>query len=145
MLPEALENFASPCLSAGWQSFGAFGGVFCMIASFGLQLIELGAVAKIDQLGHEKPIDLESNPETSSISSTAVNVPVQHVHDDYCKEKIGHQHGFFNNPEILEHIGTVILEMGIMMHSLIVGITVANAGSDEFISLLIAIVFHQVI
>ncbi|KAI8883214.1 Zinc/iron permease [Backusella circina FSU 941] len=142
MLPEALESFDSPCLSPGWQSYGAFGGVFCMIASFALQLIELGAVSKIEQ--HEKSImDLESNPDTSSISSTAVNVPVQHRHDDYCKEKPGHRRGFWNDPEVLEHIGTVILEMGIMMHSLIVGITLANAGAEEFISLLIAIVFHQ--
>jgi zinc transporter 1/2/3 len=28
MLPEALENFSSPCLSAGWQSYSAFAGVF---------------------------------------------------------------------------------------------------------------------
>ncbi|KAF9110569.1 hypothetical protein BGX27_006172 [Mortierella sp. AM989] len=40
-------------------------------------------------------------------------------------------------------IGTYILEFGIALHSVIIGITLATAVGSEFISLLIALLFHQ--
>lgn len=156
MLPEALENFDSPCLDAGWQSYGAFAGVFCMLSSFALQLLELAAVSNIERIRAKKAaenmsMDLEKTQqrsaslETKSTDTTAGNSPIEpaavcvdHGHDHV------HSAGLFEEDDAFKHIGTLILELGIVMHSIIVGITLANTGNDEFITLLIALVFHQV-
>jgi zinc transporter 1/2/3 len=149
MLPEALANFDSPCLSAGWQTYGAFGGVFCMISSFALQLLELAAVSNIERI-HKRnreqniSLDIEKQRSDSSLDSestdiTARNSPVEHCHEGHV-----HSAGLFEDAEAFQHIGTLILELGIVMHSIIIGITLANTGNEEFITLLIALVFHQV-
>ncbi|KAF8948425.1 hypothetical protein BGZ47_005007 [Haplosporangium gracile] len=40
-------------------------------------------------------------------------------------------------------IGTYILEFGIALHSVVIGITLGATAGDEFVSLLIALLFHQ--
>lgn len=151
MLPEALENFDSPCLDEGWKEYGAFAGVFCMLSSFGLQLLELAALANIERIRARKLAenqcgDLEKsvklNGSSSSSDTTARNSPIDpRLHDEH--EGHVHSAGLFEEGDPLKHIGTLILELGIVMHSIIVGITLSNTGSDEFITLLIALVFHQ--
>lgn len=154
MLPEALENFASPCLSAGWQSYSAFAGVFCMMASFALQLLELAAVQNIERIRanravENKSLDLEktlqhSSTDTSLTDSTARNSPIDPKMIEECHEGHVHGAGLFEEADAFKHVGTLILELGIVMHSIIVGITLSNTGTDEFTTLLIALVFHQV-
>ncbi|KAI7873284.1 Zinc/iron permease [Mucor mucedo] len=152
MLPEALENFDSPCLSEGWKSYGSFAGVFCMLSSFALQLLELAALSNIERIRARKLEENQCNDieklgyktkSSSSSESTARNSPVDPrlVVDDH--EGHVHSAGLFEEGDPLKHIGTLILELGIVMHSIIVGITLSNTGTDEFITLLIALVFHQ--
>ncbi|KAG1453911.1 hypothetical protein G6F56_007449 [Rhizopus delemar] len=141
MLPEALENFSSPCLSEGWQSYSAFAGVFCMMASFLLQLIEMAAFANIERLRAKRKTQLSEDPEKSQSldsQSTDSTARTPENHDAHI-----HSAGLFDDPEAFKHISTVILELGIVMHSIIVGITLSNSSNDEFITLLIALVFHQ--
>ncbi|KAG0168088.1 high-affinity Zn(2+) transporter zrt1 [Apophysomyces sp. BC1034] len=141
MLPEALDNFHSPCLSEGWQSYEAFAGIFCMIASFALQLLELAAVANLDRIRARKRQDsgdvekVQMSVSEESSQSTAHNN----------NEHIGHVHsaGLLEEDQSFKNIGTLMLEFGIVMHSIIIGITLANTGNEEFTTLLIALVFHQ--
>ena len=129
MLPESLEQFSSPCLTGGWTNYGAFAGVFCMIASFALQLLELAAASYMDSLR-------EKRSPSGSFSQ-----------DEMEKGDHGHVHGaaFLESEEAsFRNVGVMMLELGIVMHSIIIGITLANTGNDEFVTLLIALVFHQV-
>ncbi|ORZ19750.1 Zinc/iron permease [Absidia repens] len=182
LLPESMEHFASPCLSDGWKTYGAFAGVFCMISSFGLQLLELAAVSNIDRL-LEKQQQKTMNNElddcevqrcdtTQDINTTTTDCATANVCGPPCDtvsvgssdmtahagtEKTsandehhhhhhhGHVHsaGLLDNENAFKDINTVILELGIVMHSIIIGITLANTQSSEFITLLIALVFHQ--
>lgn len=155
MLPDALKSFSSPCLSPGWQSYSAFAGVFCMMASFALQLLEIAAVANIEKIRAKKAaknlsLDVEKSfstvdsGSTESTESTARNSPVDPQLQDH-HDHDGHVHGagLFEEGDAFKHIGTIVLELGIVMHSIIIGITLANASNDEFITLLIALVFHQ--
>lgn len=48
--------------------------------------------------------------------------------------KIGHRR---------QVIGILMLQLGIMMHSLVIGLTLAIASGPEFASLIVAIIFHQ--
>ncbi|KAI8367280.1 Zinc/iron permease [Blakeslea trispora] len=152
MLPESLEKFSSSCLGEGWKSYEAFGGVFCMISSFALQLLELAAVANIDRIRQKKAAeimdaDIEKR-ERSSDASLDTGATANQItgHMDTCHEHT-HEHvhsaGLFEEEDAYKHLGTVILELGIVMHSIIIGITLSNTGSAEFITLLIALVFHQ--
>ncbi|KAI7870413.1 Zinc/iron permease [Spinellus fusiger] len=143
MLPEALSNFDSPCLSEGWQSYGAFAGVFCMISSFALQLLELAAVSNMDKIhtqrqAEQKTLDLEKTDVSSTTLVSDLNPSTTSHH--------GHVHGagLLEDDQSFRNIGTLMLELGIVMHSIIVGITLANTGNEEFVTLLIALVFHQV-
>ncbi|KAI8071360.1 Zinc/iron permease [Gongronella butleri] len=175
MLPDAMANFNSPCLDPSWTTYGAYAGVFCMIASFALQLLELAAVSNARRLQSNaavaiqatapvttKEYDCEAAPcegvtcpgdnatppapiaatvtDTRSIGSTDTTTPTPHHHHHHSHV---HSAGFLETGNAYKDINTIILELGIVMHSVIIGITLANTGADEFVSLLIALVFHQ--
>ncbi|KAI8083368.1 Zinc/iron permease [Gilbertella persicaria] len=152
MLPDALENFESPCLTDGWLSYGAFAGVFCMIASFALQLLEISSVAHVNRLHRLKQEradtelgrSVEPTDKASHLSKQTVTDNEQHHHHHHIGDDHGHAHGaLLESDEAYKHIGTYILELGIVMHSILIGISLATTDNDEFITLLIALVFHQ--
>ncbi|KAI8379494.1 Zinc/iron permease [Radiomyces spectabilis] len=138
MLPEAMENFESPCLTGGWLSYGAFAGVFCMLASFALQLLELAMVAHLEKLRRKSQTVMNS----SISEKTDLEVSAVHA-DDTCHYDAHAHAGGLMEEDAFKHVGTYILELGIMMHSILIGITLANTGNSEFTTLLIALVFHQ--
>lgn len=166
MLPDAIENFNSPCLTSGWLSYGAFAGVFCMIASFALQLLEIASVAHVNRLRRLKQVDAEqpadmndkstSNETLESRAPSLKQVNVSQIesriievcshHDPHhFGDEHGHTHAaFLDDDDAYKHIGTYILELGIVMHSILIGITLATTANSEFVTLLIALVFHQV-
>jgi zinc transporter 1/2/3 len=69
----------------------------------------------------------------------------EHQHHQHHQHTHVHSAGLLDNENAFKDINTIILELGIVMHSIIIGITLANTQSSEFITLLIALVFHQVI
>ncbi|CAO3587609.1 unnamed protein product [Absidia cylindrospora] len=183
LLPEAMNNFSSPCLDEGWKTYGAFAGVFCMISSFALQLLELAAVSNVDRLlakkqdcANETNVDCEANsshPECSnntinhatttttgrpplgdtvSMGSSATTAHFVYEKNDQRQQEDQHHHhhhghvhsaGLLDNETAFKDINTIILELGIIMHSIIIGITLANTQMIEFTTLLIALIFHQ--
>jgi hypothetical protein len=167
MLPDAFESFGNPCLSEGWLSYGAFAGVFCMIASFALQLVEILSVSHMNkmhkrkqqaietELGHSHISEVNESPSENMAQPTVFkgawdaeetkdnynqHAQVHHIGDSH-----GHHHGVFFDEDAHRHIGTYILELGISMHSVLIGVALGTTSNDEFITLLIALVFHQVI
>lgn len=48
-----------------------------------------------------------------------------------------------NQEKRSREIGTYILELGIALHSVIIGVTLATTTGSDFVSLLIALLFHQ--
>ncbi|OBZ82291.1 Zinc transporter 5 [Choanephora cucurbitarum] len=128
MLPEALERFDSECIGEGWHSYHGFGGLFCMLAAFFLQLVELAALTNLDKMAAKR--EMEAPIEKGSVET----------HDE-----MGHVHsaGFLEHEQSMRNIGTFILELGIVMHSIIIGITLGTISEGSFQTLLIALVFHQ--
>lgn len=154
MLPEAIERFGSPCLSEGWHSYHAFGGVFCMIAAFVLQWIELAAMSHLDSLKEKQQAHalVSGAPESKNLGSGEA-IKVDNVEDaksysqDQCMEK-GHVHsaGFLEHDDDMSvrSINTLLLELGIAIHSIIIGMTMGTSSEETFIVLFIALIFHQV-
>ncbi|KAF9547295.1 high-affinity Zn(2+) transporter zrt1 [Mortierella hygrophila] len=75
----------------------------------------------------------------------------QHLHPHGNGELSHNDHGHDSNKassssqqeQRSREIGTYILEFGIALHSVIIGITLATTLGTEFVSLLIALLFHQ--
>ncbi|KAJ3238058.1 hypothetical protein HDU78_003753 [Chytriomyces hyalinus] len=61
---------------------------------------------------------------------------VLHCHD-------GDTHADLSTNSFSKEISTIILECGIMFHSLIIGVTLGVTPDDSFTTLLIAVAFHQ--
>jgi len=126
ILPDAFEDFDNPCFKdTFWESYGTnWVGLFAMLASFIVQLIEFGFISKNDKK-HDKILN--------------VDVP----------SYTGHGHGNGHTHEVdqsdidtMKDVGTYALEAGILFHSLVIGIALGVA-EDYFVSLTIAICFHQ--
>ncbi|OZJ05294.1 hypothetical protein BZG36_01928, partial [Bifiguratus adelaidae] len=66
----------------------------------------------------------------------------RHGNDD---DVTGHYHsaGLLESEEAFKKMSTLLLELGITIHSVIIGITLSNTGTSEFSTLLCALVFHQ--
>jgi zinc transporter 1/2/3 len=152
MLPEAIERFGSPCLSEGWHSYHAFGGVFCMIAAFVLQWIELAAMSHLDALKAKQQAHALVSGAPGKLGADKA-VKVNNVEDtnghsqDECMEK-GHVHsaGFLEDDHDMSvrSINTLLLELGIAIHSIIIGMTMGTSSEETFVVLFIALIFHQV-
>lgn len=123
VMPEATERFESPCITSGsWHNYEGFVGVFALIAVFFVQLIELAAFAHLERTKSSS----SSSETTAKEADLEVGVD-QHVHTPLDK-----------------NINTIVLEIGIVIHSVIIGLTLGFSSSDGFNALLIALVFHQV-
>ncbi|KAI8071701.1 ZIP zinc transporter-domain-containing protein, partial [Gongronella butleri] len=142
MLPEAMERFDSPCLSDGWHSYHGFGGVFCMIAAFALQWIELIALSHIhtkqQQASNSAATSTDGDANIKQVALENGNAKAVDCHDQLYSPSID-----TSNDSAMNRISTFLLEFGIAMHSIIIGITLGLSSEDTFIILLIALIFHQ--
>lgn len=146
MIPEALERFESPCLSSRWHTYHGFPGVFALAAVFFIQLIELAMLTHLEKRKQAQEAaaqakgastKLQDVENASSLGSHENGLAVDHHGQTYTS-------GTIENDSHFKDIGTIVLEVGIIMHSVIIGITLGTGSSDGFTTLLIALVFHQV-
>lgn len=139
MFPEAMEALTDECLPEEWNVYGAFAGLFAMLAILFMQLIEFLVHHQIYRLAKKKensPVIKTIVEDIPPVSSTTTIV---HHHDEG-----GHSHGF----ELLEEnssnqIGIYLLEFGITLHSVLIGIALGTTDSSSFVALFIALSFHQ--
>jgi len=47
------------------------------------------------------------------------------------------------NPVVAQLLGVLTLEFGVVLHSVIIGLTLSTTGDDEVTTLFIVIVFHR--
>lgn len=127
-----------------------------MIASLAIQLIEFGAISNAHSIGksdnpemnNKNVVDYKATDNMTE-ETTIYGMPAHsHSHElaGHHTAEVGHFHtaGMLEEGQSFRNIGTLTLELGIVMHSVIIGITLANTDADEFKTLLIAMVFHQV-
>jgi len=142
LLPDAFEQFSNPCLDKSWQSYSPnWVGVFAMLAGFIVQLIEITAFGHAH---HKKEADAHSHLEAERRRNSLL------VEDNLAIEQaIPAGHGTPLQLESHFHedgqgLSTIILEAGILFHSLIIGLTLGiTSDEDGFRTLLTAVCFHQ--
>ncbi|KAI8620087.1 Zinc/iron permease [Chytriomyces sp. MP71] len=145
LLPDAFSQFGSPCLDARFQSYGpSFVGVFGLMAAFTVQLIEMGIMGSTPSADKSTPVASPVKLDHESHASHDHHVHHEtglHTTDvagrDVC-ETDPHSHGRSE-----KETAVMLLEAGILFHSLIIGITLGVTADDGFKTLLVAVCFHQ--
>ncbi|XP_074312528.1 zinc transporter 1-like isoform X1 [Silene latifolia] len=143
VLPDAFESLTSPCLKDNpWGKF-PFTGLAAMVGSLGTLMIDAFAT------GHYRKIHYGKNATVDEENQGDHNGHVHlHTHATH-----GHAHGAIPVvPEtglseldrIRYKVTSQVLEMGIVVHSVIIGISLGTSQSVDTIKpLMAALCFHQ--
>lgn len=136
ILPDAFERLSSPCLENTTAGKFPFAGFVAMLSAMGTLMIDTFAT------GYYKRQHFNNNS-----GSKQVNVEVDeeehagHVHV-HTHASHGHAHG--STEMIRRRIVSQVLEIGIVVHSVIIGISLgASQSIDTIKPLMAALSFHQ--
>ncbi|CAN6249649.1 unnamed protein product [Urochloa humidicola] len=135
ILPDAFEKLGSPCLVDGpWKKF-PFAGLVAMLAAIATLVVDTIATSYF-QRAHARSAAAVGDLET----------PV-HAHGEH-----GHSHGMTalivntdDGAQLIRHrVISQVLELGIIVHSVIIGMSLGASESPSTIRpLLAALTFHQ--
>ncbi|XP_059438947.1 zinc transporter 5-like [Corylus avellana] len=131
VLPDAYESLRSPCLSQNpWGKF-PFAGFVAMLSAIGTLMMEAFATGyqKRSELRKAQPLD--------------ANEGSDHEHADHHGAEFVLER--LDSPQLIrQRIISQILELGILVHSVIIGVSLGASGSPKTIKPLItALSFHQ--
>ncbi|XP_009769157.1 zinc transporter 5-like [Nicotiana tabacum] len=135
VLPDAFESLTSPCLKENpWGNF-PFSGFIAMVSAMGTLMVDTYATSYFSNKNDTKNgLVAQSGDEGGAI----------HVHSH------GHAHGSSSllgdsSSELLRYrVVSQVLEMGIIVHSVIIGIALGASESPKTIRPLVgALTFHQ--
>ncbi|XP_050370658.1 zinc transporter 1-like [Argentina anserina] len=149
ILPEAFDTLTSPCLKENpWGRF-PFTGFVCMMSAIGTLMVDAMAT------GYYKKSSLKTTQMTVDEESSAsqehghahVHAGHAHVHTHGATQGSSNAYGSeeLKLPELIRHrVISQVLELGILVHSVIIGIALgASQDPDTIKPLLVALSFHQ--
>lgn len=167
MLTPAAEKLTSPCLPESWtEGYEAWTYLFALIAVLFMQaldyLIEVAynvwtATDTIEHIGHGHTKAAMSSIHKSQhslahdrIENAAATVDEEAPTAVNDGEKVCEVHGHGCRPLLAAGprdpsavVGIYLLELGIVIHSVLIGIALGVSSGSEFVTLLIALSFHQ--
>ncbi|KAH7554324.1 hypothetical protein JRO89_XS12G0164300 [Xanthoceras sorbifolium] len=142
VLPDAFENLTSPCLNKNpWDKF-PFTGFVAMMAAIGTLMVDAFATSYY-QKSNLRMAEANKGDEEKSVDENGSRVHV-HTHATH-----GHAHGSVSldqaDTQLLRHrVISQVLELGIVVHSVIIGISLGTSESPKTIKPLVAaLTFHQ--
>jgi len=141
LLSPGLSELSSPCLNPAWLVY-PYALAFAMLSIFILFIVELVAfrlgTAKLEQLG------MRSRPHGHKATAEAI---VENDHAATKQEELsdtesGHAAAYtMTESALAQIIGVAILEFGVLLHSVLIGLTLAV--DPNFKILFVVIIFHQ--
>ncbi|KAI3466298.1 hypothetical protein Pfo_022961 [Paulownia fortunei] len=144
ILPEAFRTLTSPCLSKNpWGKF-PFAGFIAMMASIGTLMVDTVATSLYKNMHFNKAKQVNVDEEAGDDEHAG------HVHM-HTHATHGHAHGApvpshdrSLSELVRQRIISQVLELGIVVHSVIIGISLgASERPDTIKPLLVALSFHQ--
>ncbi|MQL83641.1 hypothetical protein Taro_016137 [Colocasia esculenta] len=149
ILPSAFHSLTSPCLRGGpWQRF-PFAGFVSMMSALGTLMVDTYATSyyKRSHFSKARPVD-DGTVDEERASEHAAHVHV-HTHATH-----GHSHGAGATPHredeetasehIRHRVVSQVLELGIVVHSVIIGVSLgASVHLSTIRPLVGALSFHQ--
>ncbi|KAI8585993.1 Zinc/iron permease, partial [Geranomyces variabilis] len=152
LLPDAFANFTNPCLDGYWTVYGGakYVGLFGLTAGFLVQGIELFAVNQGNRT-HAGAAAHHGHHHQELVADTVTRSNRNNPENGLTLDDVvnsGHaappsSADVSTSPLVSIAIGTLVLEAGIIFHSLIIGLALGTTADDGFTSLLIAVCFHQ--
>ncbi|PPD93923.1 hypothetical protein GOBAR_DD09074 [Gossypium barbadense] len=144
VLPDATESLTSPCLNEKpWGEF-PFAGLLAMTAAIGTLMVDVFATSHYTKSHlHKTQQSHEGDEEKTEQTENHLHV---HTHATH-----GHSHGSVSmlepadSAQLLRHrVVSQVLELGIVVHSVIIGISLGASESPKTIKPLVAaLTFHQ--
>ncbi|KAJ1953160.1 hypothetical protein IWQ62_006062 [Dispira parvispora] len=167
MFPGAIFSLTDPCVLPGFAAYSAFAGLFAMIAALFFHLLEF-SVSHYEPHQHSTAIVDEKSMHNNTAGSPPSSQTVRHTdtaltiasdcsaydlpncnHANLDSTAASHAHAHAHGTLFQEagaesrRISTYLLEFGIALHSVIIGLALGTADGQEFLPLLIALCFHQ--
>ncbi|KAF8423379.1 zinc/iron transporter [Tirmania nivea] len=142
LLTEAQEILENPCI--GELGFEATAAAIAMAGIFSAFLVEYvgDRVLQIHAKNKQTPttMGLEAPEVVAGKEGTGSSRSEPHVHDHVHTHSHGaHSHG----PVVNDKLAVIVLEAGIIFHSILIGITLVVSGDSGFATLLVVVIFHQ--
>ncbi|XP_074297683.1 zinc transporter 1-like [Silene latifolia] len=150
ILPEAFESLSSPCLpESPWRVF-PFAGLVAMAASIGSLMVDSLATGHFKKVHFSDAKDGSTSNKIVDLERSGEHAGHVHVHTHATH---GHAHGH-GGPlvahdqtmlDLIRHrITAQVLELGILVHSVIIGISLGTSQRVDIIKpLMVALSFHQ--
>lgn len=142
ILPDAFQHLTSPCLpQTPWGKF-PFAGFVAMTSAIGVLMVDTFATSFYRKMHFKKQKTRQVVDVEGGSNSTDDHAGHVHVH---AHATDGHAHGSFHESELIRHrIISQVLELGIIVHSVIIGLSLgASQHISTIKSLLVALSFHQ--
>ncbi|WOL16607.1 zinc transporter 8-like [Canna indica] len=144
ILPDAFDNLTSPCLNPDpWHNF-PFAGFGAMVAAIGTLMVDTLATGYFSRKPRMAEAAAVRDDTKTDVEATADGDDVDmHTHATH-----GHSHGHAQaapSDQLLRHrIISQVLELGIVVHSVVIGISLGASETPSTIRPLIAALsFHQ--
>ncbi|KAG2141240.1 ZIP-like iron-zinc transporter [Suillus clintonianus] len=146
LLSPAISELGSPCLSPAWQQY-PYPLALAMLSIFSIFIVELVAFrwgtsklaalgVKHDAHGHGLGAHAAHGPEGGSLPDSDSHS--EKIHEDL---ESAHDHTRLDLGAAGQIIGVFILEFGVLLHSILIGLTLAVDPSFKI--LFVVIIFHQ--
>ncbi|KAG9091341.1 hypothetical protein FRC06_000605 [Ceratobasidium sp. 370] len=138
LLKDAFENMAKAHVNQRWGKYESWPGLVIMCSLLFIFLIEYTSTVYVEHLAEQNN---PTPPERSQQNGNS-NVPkrpgLEHAHTECLHGEV-----VVSDGEATKIVGVFVLQLGIMLHSIVVGFTLSVTNGSEFTSLLIALIFHQ--
>ncbi|GJY06500.1 zinc transporter 1 [Tanacetum coccineum] len=136
ILPDAFQHLSSPCLPHNpWGKF-PFAGFVAMVCAIGALMVDTFATSFYTKIHFNKQKTTRQVVDVESSTIAVIDDHGGHVHV--------HAHATEWSSTRLMGMSTPVLELGIIVHSVIIGLSLGASQSISTIkSLLVALSFHQ--
>ncbi|KAJ7110597.1 ZIP-like iron-zinc transporter [Mycena epipterygia] len=145
LLSPGLDELSSDCLSPAWQEY-PYALALCLLSIMSIFILELVAfrwgTARLQKInyhhdahGHDVGSHAAHGPENLSGHSS----PVKSTDD--AEQQSTHHLSHLDDSAAAQIIGVAILEFGVLLHSVLIGLTLAV--DESFKVLFVVIIFHQ--
>ncbi|KAJ0100377.1 hypothetical protein Patl1_20777 [Pistacia atlantica] len=147
ILPEAFDRLTSPCLGENpWGKF-PFTGFVAMMSSIGTLMVDSFATGyyKRQHFNKNKLVGVDHDEERADEHAGHVHVHTHATHGHAHGGSVDHSsHDLALLELIRRRVVSQVLELGIVVHSVIIGISLGASGNPDTIKpLLAALSFHQ--
>ncbi|KAG0049331.1 high-affinity Zn(2+) transporter zrt1 [Gryganskiella cystojenkinii] len=164
ILPEALFSLTHPCLSKAWtDDYPGYAPLIMMVSGLVMLVIEFLASTVVlnVEAKSKKAVAVDNahggTSESWDASSIHGHDHKHGLHDRVAAEGSRATHGLENDgcnhahgltllqcgPGVSTKVSTYMLEVGIALHSVFIGIALGVLAGSEFLAMTIAICFHQ--